>query len=161
MVQPTPGQGCSSLVHKALAFPSEEWTRGESCSLDRSVKEEESWKMHMLTAGGWKRNNSSPTLWHLSLFLRGTKESPREAVPGLGCDSVWAQRLLLSTAGCFWPLWWKPSGCTLLHVYEIRLNNMFKKASHMERSHALACLTKIIFEFIKTNQIKFSIIYWK
>lgn len=66
--------------------------------------------------------------------------APRRA-PGRLCHA-WAvalceQRLLLSTAGCFWPLWWKQSGCTLLHVYEIRLNNTFKSFTGGKKSQYL------------------------
>lgn len=60
------------------------------------LKGEESWKMHTLNAGGWKRNNGSPTSWYLSLFLTSTKENPWEAVPRLGCDPL--PRLSTDTA---------------------------------------------------------------
>lgn len=99
------------------------------------LNREEGWKMHTPTAGRQKRNKGSPTMSHLSLSLTSTKEKPWEAVPRLGCDPVRAQMLLLSTAGCFWPLWWKQSECTLLQVYEIRLNNTFKSFTHAKKSH--------------------------
>lgn len=128
-----PWGGDAALWCTRLWLFQEGWTGGESCSLDNLTEwggrlenaysecrrmEKEQWFSHLL---------------HLSLFLTGTKENPWEAVPQLGCDPVQTQILLLSTAGCFWPLWWKQSECTLLQVFEIRLNNPFKSFTHAKK----------------------------
>lgn len=123
------------------------------------LKGKESWKMHTLNARGWERNNGSPTSWHLSLFLTWHQGKPLWGCGTLGLWLVRAQILLLFTAGGFWPLWWKQNGQNC--YTSVKLDWITDlKASHMQRSHVLACSTKIIFEF-KAKQTKLSVMCYQ
>lgn len=136
MVQPSPWWGCSSPVHRALAFPLEGWTGGESCSLD-------SW-----AEGGGKLENAYSECRRMEKKQRfshlevpqplppSTKENPWEAVPPLGCDPL--PRLSTDTAALHcWMLLATVRETKWVHSYRsVKLGWItFKSFTHAKKSY--------------------------